>query len=162
MANSAKAASGAWRMGLSLLDLVRLEFRAPRAADEMNARFQTLLGLPHRYGPARLALGRSLGVAAQPTIDLNHKGYGKAIKGEHLFGTGVELAAWTSLIVEHAGRGDVDRKEFQALVSAHWQRGLNLLWDDWKTAGYDFDAFVRRLAGHSDRLRSRSAASARA
>ena len=137
-------------MALSLLDLVRSEYKTSRASDEMNSRFQGLLRLPHRYGPARLALGRSLGLASAPTLDLTHLGYGKPIKGEHLFGQGVELASWVSLIVEHAGQADMDRREFQALVAAHWQRGLNILWDDWKSAGTDFDRFVARLVRHSE------------
>jgi len=140
-------------MTLSLLDLARLDYKTSRAADEMNTRLQTLLMLPHRYGPARLAIGRSLGMTSQPTLDLNHLGYGKAIRGENLMGHGTELAAWVSLIIEHQGGETIDRREFQALVGAHWQRGVNLLWDDWKTAGADFDAFVARLVRHSERSR---------
>lgn len=137
-------------MALSLLDLVRSEFRTSSAADEMNSRFQVLLGLPHRYGPARLALGRSLGVASAPVLEINHYGFGKPIKGEHLFGQGEELATWVTLLVEHSQVQDLDRKDFQALVSAHWQRGLSYLWDDWKAAGTDFDAFVARLVNHAE------------
>lgn len=140
-------------MGLSLLDIARTDYRTSRAADETNARFQTLLGLPHRYGPARLALGRSLGISSTPQLDLTVYGHGKAIKGEILFGHGTELAIWVSLILEHAGAEDLDRREFQTLVGAHWQRGLTSLWDDWKTAGQDFDAFVARLARLSQRPR---------
>lgn len=137
-------------MALSLLDLVRSEFRTSRAADEMNGRFQALLGLPHRYGPARLALGRSLGIAAAPSFELNHLGYGKPIRGEHLFGQGAELATWVTLLVEHAAAPDLDRRDFQGLVAAHWQRGMTLLWDDWRTAGSDFDRFVTRLVRHAE------------
>lgn len=146
-------------MSLSLLELARTDYRTSRAADDTNSRFQTLLGLPHRYGPARLALGRSLGVASMPQLDLTIYGHGKPIKGENLFGHGIELAAWVSLIVEHAGQDDLDRREFQQLVGAHWQRGLTLLWDDWKTAGNDFERFVARLARHSQRARKTTAES---
>ena len=55
--------------GGALFDLSRGDFRTSKAADELTGRFQTLLGLPHRYGPARLALGRSLSVAGQPELD---------------------------------------------------------------------------------------------
>ena len=137
-------------MALSLLDLVRSEYKTSRASDDMNTRFQSLLRLPHRYGPARLALGRSLGVPSAPVLDLTHLGYGKGIKGEHLFGQGIELASWVSLVVEHAGQPDLERRDFQGLVAAHWQRGLNLLWDDWKSAGTDFDKFVARLVRHAE------------
>jgi DNA sulfur modification protein DndE len=149
-------------MALSLLDIARLDYKTSRAADELNSRLQTLTALPHRYGPARLAIGRSLGVASMPALDLNHLGYGKAIKGEHLFGHGTELAAWISLIIEHSGADDVDRREFQALVAAHWQRGVNFLWEDWKMAGASFDSFVARLVRHSGRSREGRRAAVRA
>jgi hypothetical protein len=147
-------------MTLSLLDLVRSEFRTSRAADEMNSRFQTLLGLPHRYGPARLALGRSLGLATVPTFELNHLGYGRPIRGEHLFGQGAELATWVTLLVEHAATVGLERRDLQALVAAHWQRGMTLLWDDWRAAGSDFDRFVTRLVRHAEGRGGRSAAKA--
>lgn len=138
-------------MTLSLLDLARLDYKTTRAADELNGRLQTLLALPHRYGPARLAIGRSLGIPSMPELDLNHMGFGKTIKGEQLFGHGTELAAWVSLIIEHAGRDDWDRREFQAVVAAHWQRGISFLWEDWKASGKNFDGFVARLIRHSER-----------
>jgi hypothetical protein len=136
-------------LALSLLDLVRSEFRTTRAADELNNRFQSLLALPHRYGPARLAIGRSLGIAHPATLELNHMGFGKAIKGEHLFGQGAELATWITLLVEHAQRPDLSRRDLQAEVAAHWHRGLYLLWDDWRASASDFDAFVGRLVKHA-------------
>lgn len=134
-------------MSATMLELTRGDFRTTRAADELNGRFQGLLGLPHRYGPARLALGRSLGVASTPALDLNAMGYGKPIKGEQLFGQGMELATWITLLSEHdAASGEpMSRKRMQALVAAHWQRGMQLLWEDWKTTAGDFDAFVARL-----------------
>jgi len=143
-------------MALSLLDLVRAEFRTSHAADELNSRFQGLLGLPHRYGPARLAIGRSLGVAASPNLELNTLGYGRPIKGEHLFGQGAELATWITLIVEHAGVSDLTRRDLQGLVGAHWHRGLYMLWEDWRAGASEFDAFVARLVRHTDGRRGRA------
>lgn len=141
-------------LSLSLTDVVRCDFRTSRAADELNARFQGLLGLPHRYGPARLALGRSLGLSTKPTLELTNLGLGKSIRGEHLFGQGLELATWTCLIVQHANVADVSRQQLQALVAAHWHRGIYLLWEDWKASGYEFDKFVARLVRHSQNKRS--------
>ena len=132
-------------MALSLIDLVRSEFRTTKAADELNGRFQTLLGQPHRYGPARLAIGRSLGLASTPPFEVTHMGYGKPIKGEHLFGQGAELATWITMLVAHADRPNLMRKDLQAEVAAHWHRGLYLLWDDWRASASDFDSFVGRL-----------------
>lgn len=136
-------------MALSLVDLVRTEFRTSRAADEMNSRLQGLLGLAHRYGPARLAIGRSLGQQSRPILELNTLGFGKPIKGEHLFGQGGELSTWITLLVQHRGAADLTRRDLQAEVAAHWHRGLYLLWDDWRTSAADFDAFVSRLVKQS-------------
>lgn len=137
----------------AIMDMIRGDFRTSRAADELNARFQTLLGLPHRYGPARLALGRSLGLATGPDLQLNSLGLGRPIKGEQLFGQGVELSCWLTLLTEHVGRGPLSRRDFQSLVAAHWHRGLYMLWEDWKVSAGDFDAFVDRLVRHANSSR---------
>lgn len=142
-------------MSATLLDLSRGEFKTTRAADELNLRFQSLLGLPHRYGPARLALGRSLGVASQPEIELNNLGYGRPIRGEQLFGQGVELSSWLTLLIEHDASEEMSRRDFQALVAAHWHRGIYLLWEDWKASGGEFDAFIARLVRHANNPRVR-------
>lgn len=132
-------------MSTTIIELTRGDFRTSRAADELNTRFQSLLGLPHRYGPARLALGRSLGVPSEPTLELNTLGPGRPIKGEQLFGQGVELATWVTLLLEHSAPAPIGRRELQTLVGAHWHRGAYLLWEDWKASGGEFDAFVSRL-----------------
>jgi hypothetical protein len=137
----------------ALMDMIRGDFRTSRPADELNARFQTLLGLPHRYGPARLALGRSLGIQSQPDLQLNSFGLGRPIKGEQLFGQGVELSCWLTLVTEHVGQGSLSRRDFQALITAHWHRGLYTLWDDWKVSAGEFDAFVARLVRHANTAR---------
>ena len=145
-------------MSSTIVELTRGDFRTSRAADELNARFQSLLGLPHRYGPARIALGRSLGVPSQPTLELNTLGLGRPIKGEQLFGQGTELAAWLTLLLEHGAPAPVGRRELQTLVAAHWHRGIYLLWEDWKTSGGDFDAFVAKLVGRANGRRAGRAA----
>ncbi|MDR6875008.1 hypothetical protein J2Y55_006049 [Bosea sp. BE125] len=132
-------------MALSLLDLVRVDFRTSKAADNLNTRLQGLLNLPHRYGPARLALGRSMGIRTRPELELTTLGFGKPIKGENLFGQGPELATWITLLAEHAGGTDMSRRELQHDVAAHWHRGVYLLWEDWRAAANDFDAFVSRM-----------------
>lgn len=130
-------------MAFSLLELVRTDFRTSKTGDDINSRFQTLLGLPHRYGPARLAIGRSLAMPSDPdTSLLDDEDFGKAIKGENLFGTGADLATWVALIVERANRPDLSRKDIQTLVAAHWHRGAVLLWNEWKGVGNDFDRFL--------------------
>jgi hypothetical protein len=139
--------------GGALFDLSRGDFRTSRAADELTARFQTLLGLPHRYGPARLALGRSLSVIAQPELELTSYGLGRVMKGEQLFGAGIELSCWLSLIMEHVDVPTIGKREFQNLVAAHWHRGIYLLWDDWKSCAADFDVFTARLVKHASGCR---------
>lgn len=142
-------------MSLSLIELVRTDFRTAKPADELNSRFQRLLGLPHRYGPARLAIGRSLGIPHAPKFETSFTGFGKPIKGENLFGTGSDLACWITLLVQHAAPESLDKARLQHLVAAHWSRGIYLLWDDWKASLSDFDAFVARQA---DRATARKAA----
>ena len=56
------------------------------------------------------------------------------------------MAAWLALIVQRAGRQNMSKGEFQALVSAHWTRGAELLAADWKNSGNDMARFVARLA----------------
>ena len=69
-----------------------------------------------------------------------------AMRGMQLFGEGENLAAWLALIVQRADRQNMSKGEFQALVSAHWTRGAELLAADWKSAGNDMARFVARLA----------------
>lgn len=141
-------------MSLSLIELVRTDFRTAKPADELNSRFQRLLGLPHRYGPARLAIGRSLGIKAVPKFETSFTGFGKPIKGENLFGTGADLACWITLIVQHAAPLELDRAGLQQSVAAHWSRGIYLLWEDWKASLSDFDTFVARQADRATTSRA--------
>ena len=133
-------------MALNLIDLINADFRTSRSADEKNTQFQRLLGLRSRYGPARLAIGRSLSRGDQPDIGVLREGPpGKAIKGESLFGRGSDLATWAALVVEHSDEEVSDRKHLQELVGAHWHRGMSMLWDDWKRCDKDFDKFLIRI-----------------
>ncbi|RRI03116.1 hypothetical protein EH240_11145 [Mesorhizobium tamadayense] len=136
-------------MSATMVEFTRGDFRTSRYADELNSRFQGFLSLPHRYGPARLALGRSLSIPQLPSFELGSMGYGKPIKGEQLFGQGIELATWITLISEHDARSGeaMTRKRMQSLAASHWQRGITLLWEDWRASTGDFDAFVGRLVG---------------
>ncbi len=118
---------------LSVVDIGRLDFRTSRSGDTATGQLQRVLDLQYRYQPARLALGRSLGVPTPPTLVDNLDG--KAIRGETLMGQGADdIGLWTSLIVEHAGNVPIDRRGLQELVAAHWARGAGLLWDDLREA----------------------------
>lgn len=118
---------------LTVADIGRLDFRTSRSGETATGQLQRILDLQYRYQPARLALGRSLGVPTPPTPVDNFDG--KAIRGETLMGQGADdIGLWTSLIVEHAGSASVDRRSLQELVAAHWARGAGLLWDDLREA----------------------------
>lgn len=113
---------------VGISDISRIDFRTSRSGETATASLQRAIGLPYRYQPARLALARSLGLDTQPTPVSNIDG--KTIRGETLFGQSRdEIAIWTSLLVQHADRGPLRRREVQELVAAHWARGAGLLWD---------------------------------
>lgn len=118
-------AAAATPVGIS--DMGRLDFRTSRSGETATASVQRALGLPYRYQPARLAISRSLGLDTQPPVVPNADG--KTIRGETLFGQSRDdVALWTSLVVQHAGRGGLQRRDMQELVAAHWARGAGLLW----------------------------------
>lgn len=100
-------------------------FRGSAEADAIGDRLREALGFEHYYIPARLALARSLSVGAPPPAASGEAG--RPINGEQLFGSGADLAAWVSLIIEHAGRAPADLAEFRAWVRAHWVRGMTAL-----------------------------------
>ena len=107
------------------------------------------LGYKVRYLAARLAIARSLSLADPPDLlssDDEDEGAGGAIRGQQLFGDGADPAAWVALVTQRAGRGDLTRKDFQALIAAHWRRGADLLTKDWEEVNADLGAFVTRLA----------------
>jgi DNA sulfur modification protein DndE len=113
---------------LSVAEIGRIDFRTSRPGDTATNSLLKALGLTYRYQPARLALGRSLGLTTQPPAAENLDG--KPIRGETLLGqSGEDVAMWVSLITRHAGRGPLDRRTLQELLAAHWARGANLLWD---------------------------------
>src|ERR1051325_999418 len=108
---------------LELMELARTDFRTSRQADEINSRFQNLLGLPHRYGPARLGIGLSLSIEEPPEFsDELAEDMGKPIKGENLFGTGVDLSTWITLMVQRSGLRNPAKRDLQTTVAAHWHR----------------------------------------
>lgn len=113
----------------SVAEMGRLDFRTSRAGDSATSQLQRMFDFPFRYQPARLALGRSLGVPTPPAPVDNFDG--KAIRGETLFGQGADdIGLWTSLVITHAGKPIRDRRTLQDMIAAHWARGAGLLWDD--------------------------------
>ena len=95
--------------------------------------------------PARLAIGCSLAIPEPPEPASGEPG--APMRGENLFGTGPDLAAWVSLLIEHAGRPPEGMAEFQAWVRAHWTRGMRQLRARLDEADGDIFQFWHRLAG---------------
>lgn len=135
-------------MPLSLMEVTNASYKTTRAADEQCADLLLKLGYKVRYLAARLAIARSL--ALTTPVDLSaideEEDYSGSIRGQQLFGDGSDPAAWLSLITQRAGRTVATRRDLQALVSAHWKRGAELLVTDWAEAQNDLSAFVARLA----------------
>jgi hypothetical protein len=128
-------------MAVTLREIAGANFRTSEEADSLNTDFMEYLGSRTRYLPARLAIGRSLRVTASPPVVEQS---GKTIKGETLFGD--ELGPWLAMLTEHDGREDIALRGIQAIVAAHWARGIGMLQRDWAAAGQDRDRLLRKLA----------------
>lgn len=137
-------------MTFNIVDVAGANFRTDEKADELNTEFMRRLGMKKRYLPARLALSRSLGLTSSPNPITSEAEWGKAIKGDTLFGTGTQLMTWVSLVVQHSPSSEYDIKLLTSNVAAHWKRGLELLDADWKQSGEDVFKFVRRLVDHAE------------
>lgn len=122
-------------------------FRSTLETDELSQYVKDALGFGAFNIPARLAIARSLSISEPPPKPQSDPG--RSIKGETLFGTGPDLAAWVSLIIEHHGAPPTSMKELQALVTAHWARGMKRVAEDVKAADADSTEFWRRLAESS-------------
>lgn len=130
-------------MSLDLLELSKTDFRTTKASDDINTKLQNLLSLSHRYGPARLAIGLSLAEEDKPALKSDDlEDMGKPIRGEFLFGTAADIATWTAILVEHMGADNPGKRDLQAAVAAHWHRGIQLMWEAWKTKDQSFDQFL--------------------
>ena len=135
-------------MTLDIADLSTATFSTTRAADDICGDLARKVGWPHRYVAARLAIARSLSLPAPPPplTEEERDDMATALRGMQLFGDGVDPAAWLSLIVQRSGDRAVSKRSFRTLVSAHWNRGAELLKKDWEHAGGDIAGFVARLA----------------
>lgn len=130
-------------MTISLVEVATERFSCTSEADELSRRLMDRLGLGNHYIPARLAIARSLAIPEPPSPAEGETA--RNIPGDTLFGTGPDLAAWISLLVEHSGREPTDKREFKKLVAAHWTRGLKLLNETLEQSDGDTSAFWRSL-----------------
>lgn len=130
------------RSPLQIGDISRADFRTSVAADAENSRIQKAFDFPYRYQPARLAISLSLRHPGllKPILDVG----GRPIKGDTLFGQDeADLTLWIVLIVQHSGVVGLTRRDFQDLVAAHWERGMDMLSKSVSTASSIEDAFAR-------------------
>lgn len=130
--------------GVGLDQIATAAFRASAEADQTAQRLKDALGFGAFNIPARLAIARSLAVPDRPEPVQGEPG--RAIKGDTLLGTGADLAAWVSLLVEYEGKAPATLPEFQGWVRAHWTRGLALLAETLSQAGGDAGEFWRIIA----------------
>src|SRR5262245_26905760 len=123
-------------MALGIMDVTNAQYRTTRVADAQCGDLLKRLGYKVRYLAARLAIARSLSLKDPPAplVDDDEDEAAGAIRGQQLFGDGSDPAAWMALICQRASKPDLNRKEFQALVAAHWRRGADLLTKDWEEA----------------------------
>ena len=136
-------------MKIEISDLPKLRFRATRAAEKTCADLTTRLGWRHRNVAARLAIARSLSLHTPPPLLTEQEGdddMATPIRGMQLFGEGSDLAAWLALITQSHGDRQMPKRALQALVTAHWTRGAELLRKDWESSGREMGRFVVRLA----------------
>lgn len=135
-------------MALGIADLSTATFKTTRGADDICDSLMSKLGWRKRYVPARLAIARSLSLAdpPPPISDEDSDDMATPIRGMQLFGDGADAAAWLALITQRAGEYGLAKKTLQALVSAHWKRGAELLKEDWEHSDRDMAKFVALLA----------------
>ncbi len=136
-------------MVVGIPDLATSTFRTTRTADDICADLTAKLGWKQRYVAARLAVGRSLSLPAQPPElkDEDSEDMATPIRGMQLFGEGAHAAAWLALITQHScSNAELTKRLLQGLVARHWHRGAFLLRQDWKDGGQKMERFVVRLA----------------
>ncbi len=135
-------------MVVEIPDLANSTFRTTQTADNICADLTAKLGWRYRYVAARLAVGRSLSLPAQPP-ELNDKDsedMATPLRGMQLFGEDAYAAAWLALITQHSDHVEMTKKVLQGLVARHWHRGAFLLRQDWDDGGQQMEGLVARLA----------------
>ena len=135
-------------MTIEIANLPKATFRTTRTADRICEDLTTKLGWRHRNVAARLAVARSLSLPTPPPPLKEEERDDMAIpiRGMQLFGEGSDLAAWLALITQSHGDRSISKRSLQALVTAHWMRGADLLKQDWESSGREMGRFVARLA----------------
>ena len=126
-------------MLLELDQIANATFRTPAAGEEIAQRIKDTLGFGAFNLPARLAIARSLAIPEPPPA-IGGDG-GRGINGNNLFGSGPDLAAWLSLLIEHDLTPVENLADLHARVRAHWLRGLIALDQSLAKTDGDREAF---------------------
>lgn len=136
-------------ISLGLLDKAR--YRPTREAEDILDPLRGQIGGGEKFGPARLALARSLCEPGEiPEVPAGTE-FGSPMQGMQLFGE--DSALWATLIVEAGGHPVQSVAQFRAAVEAHWHRGALLLRNDMDLVGKhqaDFAVRLASLAGISE------------
>jgi DNA sulfur modification protein DndE len=109
----------------------------------------------------RLALGRSLAEPTTPTFEeapeqvfpaYKDHIHAPAIRIQNLFSDG-SWQIWSQLITLHCSNCDAAETEPVSAFRLHWERGLVLLYQDWRNTG-NLDAFLARMLRKTNELPS--------
>lgn len=120
-------------------------FKCGRQAGDFCSMLKTRFGFQYNYDAARLCIGRSLAERKVPDVNLSDRDLTAPIRGENLFGDEIDL--WICLLLEaDNASGEPSVNLFRHLVEAHWERGAQLLKEDWEQAKHDDIKFLMRLS----------------
>ena len=132
--------------GISIQQILSSRFRTSASADRQTVYLMGELGLSTKANVARLAIGRSLSKGSVSNEIIDAKGL--EIPGSSLF-TQEDIPVWIGLIATHVRTYDAKKMDsmddLRLLIRQHWHRGTNLLMEDWKDSGEDFDKFLSTL-----------------
>jgi hypothetical protein len=158
MTDNQKQDGAAARLSLRAVDSAT--FRTSKAADELNEKMRSNLGLQHRYEPARLAIARSLAIKTPPPPlpESAASEGGKSIYGRNLFGED-DLPAWLTLIVQNSSGRVTSVDSLLEEVRRHWHRGMVVLTEEWHNCSENYEAFMLSLVEKTgiERQKSHSA-----
>jgi len=144
MTDNSEQDAAAVRLSLRAVDSAT--FRTSKAADELNEKMRSNLGLQHRYEPARLAIARSLAIKSPPPAlpESANAEVGKSIYGRQLFGE-EDLPAWVTLIVQSSSGRVTNIDSLLEEVRRHWHRGMLVLSEEWLSSSENYEDFILSL-----------------
>jgi DNA sulfur modification protein DndE len=130
---------------LSMSDIAGASFSCSAQTKECSGQLKSKLGFTTNYQMARLAIGRSMVLKTFP--DDKKNGVGSAsLKGEQLFGSNErERNLWIAFLMDNLHKHNpTDFKDLALLqnaVTRHWNRGADLLWQDFQDATSNANEF---------------------